>query len=94
MPQILASGSAKMIALYDSDEDVRAAVLQSLRTAADFGFNHGKTEFVQALCDDLRALADAEADPRRKKLLLAAAEVVCVVAAELMAEASAGITTR
>ena len=83
MPRRLAAETAKLISYYKSDEEVRTATLQALRTAAEHGFNHGNTEFVEALCSDLRKLAADETDATQKQRLLTAVDTVCTLAAEL-----------
>ena len=83
MPRRLAAETAKLISYCKSDEEVRTATLHALRTAADHGFNHGNTEFIEALCDDLRILAATETEPDQKQRLLTAVETVCSLAAEL-----------
>ena len=83
MPQRLAAETAKLISYCTSDEHVRQTVLLALRTAAEHGFNHGKAEFVDALCEDLRKLAADEPDATQKQRLLTTVDTVCTRAAEL-----------
>ena len=86
MPKRLAVETAKLISYCKSDDEVRTATLQALQTAAEHGFNHGNTEFVEALCENLRDLATGETDPGQKQRLLTAVDTVCTVAGELNAD--------
>ena len=83
MPSRLAHETATLIARCESEEEVRETAVQALRLAAEHGFNHGNPEFVQALCEDIKELADAEVGPIRKQRLLTAVDTVCTLAAEL-----------
>ena len=62
-PSRLAHEAATLFARCESDEEIRDTALHTLRLAAERGLNHGDPAFVQALCDDLKELADDEAHP-------------------------------
>ena len=83
MPQRLAIETARLVAECASGEQMRATALHAFRTAAEYGFNHGNTEFMEALCSQLRTLAAAETDAARKQRLLDAVGTVCDLAAQL-----------
>ena len=85
MPKRLAAETAKLISYCKSDDEVRTATLHALQTAAEHGFNHGNTEFVEALCDNLRDLATTQTDPEQKQRLLTTVDTVCTLADELNA---------
>ena len=83
MPQRLALETARLIADCKSDEQMRDTALHAFRTAAEYGFNHGNTEFMEALCSQLTTMAAAETDAARKQRLLDAVGTVCDLAAQL-----------
>ena len=85
MPRRLAQETARLLAGCVFTDETRRTALHAFQTAAEYGFNHGNAEFLEALCDELKVIAGAETDPARQQCLHATIEIVCALAAELNA---------